>query len=83
MTPRELWREVYRLARLTTASDTANLTWQRAYPYPMNCEAISAAWTGKHGDALKYGIRGRLHMHRLGLGRDYTLHRSARPRLPG
>lgn len=82
MAERNLWREAYRLARLTPASDSANLTWLRAYPFPLGIDAIRAAWTGKHGDALKWGIRARVQMHRSGLNRGYTLHRCARPSIP-
>lgn len=85
MSARRLWREVYRLARMTPCKEGQNLTWFRAYPRNMGMDAIQSAWTGKHGDALKNGNPSFRRMcMRNGCSREYLLFGTSFPniRLP-
>ncbi len=80
--PRALWREVYRLARLTPCAENANLTWQHAYQVKVVIVAVSAAWTGHHADSLEVPMRMRRAYHRNGVSTSYIIDKCANPRLP-
>lgn len=80
--PRALWREIYRLARLTPCSDRANLTWADTYPLRIRLTAISAAWTGHHADSLEVPMWMRRAYHRNGVSTSYIVNKCANPSLP-
>lgn len=89
ISPRALWNEIYRLARLTPCAksdsgEAANVSWAYAYPYGLSTVAIEAAWCGKHGDKLRCPLFIRASLHRAGVDRNYILHGACRfsPRLP-